>query len=74
MDGAYRSSRASVGHVAEHSSANRVPGAGAARLELPGQIEVDLILQDFLDHDRQLVVTRTLTSGRAPLCKAFSRF
>src|SRR5262249_26804038 len=55
-----RSRRASVGHVAEHSSANRVPGAGAARLELPGQIEVDLVLQDFLDHDRQLVITTDL--------------
>ena len=74
MDGAFRSSRESVGHVAEHSSANRVADTGAARLELPEQIEVDLVLQDFLDHDRQLVVTRTLTSGRAPLCKAFIRF
>src|SRR5262245_2751793 len=58
VNGTFRSTRTSVRHVAEHSSANRVPGAGAARLELPGRIEVDLVLQDFLDHDLQLVVTR----------------
>src|SRR5262249_20954006 len=34
--------------------------AGGVRLELPGQIKVDLVLQDFLDHDRQLVATPDL--------------
>jgi hypothetical protein len=44
----HQGSRASVGHVAEHGSASRVAGAGGARLELPGQIKVDLVLRSAM--------------------------
>ena len=53
-------SASSVGHVAVHGSASRVAGADGVCLELPGQIKVDLVLQDFLDHDRQLVAVPDL--------------
>src|SRR5262245_19784705 len=44
-----------AGDVAEHGAAGGVLGRQAARLDVAGVVQVDLVLEDLLDHDGHLV-------------------
>jgi hypothetical protein len=46
-----------VGDVAEHGPPGQIARARSVRLELAGHVQVDLVLQDLLDHDGHVVAT-----------------
>src|SRR6516225_63194 len=54
---------ARIGDIRKHGAAGGVAGAGAASLHLPGIVQKDLILQDFLNDDGHLVAALDLDQG-----------
>src|SRR5207253_3557886 len=56
-----------VGDVAEHGPPGQIALARSVSQELAGHVQVDLVLQDLLDHDGHVVATAHVHERPGPL-------